>query len=414
MTKQNSNLPDPYLALRNREFRYYLLMRMCGTLAIQMQAVVVAWQIFELTDQDPLALGLIGLTEAVPSILIALYAGHLVDAMSRRKIILRAMSLLILASAILCFFTLPIAKNLINSPVLPIFGVIFLTGLGRGFLAPAFFAWLTQIVKKEELPNAIAWNSTNWQVAAVAGPALGGLLYGYFGATFTYALQVILLSGAFMFAWLIKPKSVPIRKEGEGLRERLFSGIKFVFSNQVILGAISLDLFAVLFGGAVALLPAFAAQVLATGPEGLGILRAAQSLGSIPSALLLAYFPIRRNTGKILLVCVAGFGACMILFAISTYFWLSFFWLFLSGVFDSVSVVIRSNILQTFTPEDMKGRVSAVNSIFISSSNEIGAFESGVAARLLGLIPSVIFGGGMTLLIVGFTAWQAKKLRNLD
>jgi MFS family permease len=414
MSKQNPSPQDPYLALRNREFRYYLLMRMCGTLAIQMQAVVVAWQIFELTNQDPLALGLIGLTEALPSILIALYAGHLVDSMSRRKIILRALSLLIIAALILGFFTLTIAKNIISSPVLPIFGVIFLTGLARGFLAPAFFAWLTQIVEKAELPNAIAWNSTYWQVAAVTGPALGGLLYGFWGAAFTYLLQAVLLSGAFLFAWLIGYKPAPKLTSSEPLAKRLFSGIKFVFGNQVILGAISLDLFAVLFGGAVALLPAFAVQVFHTGPEGLGVLRAAQSLGSIPSALLLAYFPIRRNTGKILLTCVAGFGSCMILFAISTYFWLAFFWLFLSGVFDSVSVVIRSNILQTYTPDDMKGRVSAVNSIFISSSNEIGAFESGLAARLLGLIPSVIFGGGMTLLIVGFTTLKAKKLRTLD
>ncbi|MCU0444461.1 MAG: MFS transporter [Microscillaceae bacterium] len=405
---------NPYLALHNIEFRYYLLMRMCGTLAIQMQAVVVAWQVFELTNQDPLALGLIGLTEAVPAILIALYAGHLVDSMSRQKIILRALGLLIGASAILGFFTLHISKWLVGSPILPIFGVIFLTGLARGFLAPAFFAWLTQIVRKEELPNAIAWNSTNWQVAAVAGPALGGVLYGYWGVGFTYLVQFVLMSGAFIFAWLIRRKPLPEHKAGEKLRERLFSGIRFVFGHQVILAAISLDLFAVLFGGAVALLPAFSAQILKAGPEGLGVLRAAQSLGSVPSALLLAYFPIRRHTGKILLTCVAGFGGCMILFAMSKYFWLSFFWLFLSGVFDSVSVVIRSNILQTYTPENMKGRVSAVNSIFISSSNEIGAFESGLAARLLGLIPSVIFGGVMTLLIVGFTAVKARKLRDLD
>jgi MFS family permease len=404
---------DPYLALRNPEFRLFLALRLCGTLAIQMQATIVAWQIFELSDKDPFALGLIGLTEAVPSILIALYAGHLVDSMSRKAIILRAMGILIFASFFLLFFSFEFVQKQLGSPILPIFGVIFLTGLARGFLAPAFFAFLTQIVKKEEMPNAIAWNSTNWQIAAVAGPALGGLLYGFFGLSITYFIQTLLFLGAFTFAWLIKAKPKPEVNPEESLRERLFSGLHFVFNHQIILSAISLDLFAVLFGGAVALLPAFAADILNVGPMGLGFLRSAQSLGAIPAALALAYYPIRRSMGKILLVSVAGFGVCMILFALSTNFWLSFLLLILSGAFDSVSVVIRSNLIQTYTPENMKGRVSAVNSIFISSSNEIGAFESGLAAKLLGVVPSVIFGGFMTIFVVGLVGFYAKKLRRL-
>lgn len=404
---------DPYLALRNPEFRLFLALRLCGTLAIQMQATIVAWQIFELTGKDPFALGLIGLTEAIPAILIALYAGHLVDSMSRRTIILRAMSILVFSSGFLLLFSFDFIQKKVGSAVLPIFGVIFLTGLARGFLAPAFFAFLTQIVKKEEMPNAIAWNSTNWQIAAVAGPALGGLSYGFLGLSITYFIQTLLFIAAFIFAWLIKAKPKPEVNPEESLRERLFSGLHFVFKHQIILSAISLDLFAVLFGGAVALLPAFAADILYVGPEGLGFLRSAQSLGAIPAAICLAYYPIRSNMGKILLYAVAGFGVCMILFAFSTNFWLSFLLLILSGAFDSVSVVIRSNLIQTYTPENMKGRVSAVNSIFISSSNEIGAFESGLAAKLLGVVPSVVFGGSMTLLVVGLIAFYAKKLRRL-
>lgn len=411
---KNKALQDPYLALRNREFLLFLGMRMCTTLAIQMQAVTVGWQVYTLSNKDPLALGMIGLTEAIPAIGVALFAGYLVDVLNRRSILLNALTVLFFSSFCLWFFTLDIATGLFHQPLLLIFFVIFLTGLARGFLAPANFAFMTQIVDKTELPNAIAWSSTNWQVAAVAGPALGGLLYTFLGISATYAIQLILIAGALTCCYFISNKVNPPRPESDSLKEKLFAGIRFVFGHQVILTAISLDLFAVLFGGAVALLPAFAADVLKVGTLGLGFLRAAPSVGAVITAIYLAYFPIRHNAGQILLFSVAGFGLAMIGFALSASFWLSMFFLFLSGGLDSISVVIRANILQLLTPEEMKGRVSAVNSIFIGSSNEIGAFESGVAARLMGLIPSVVFGGCMTLLVVLVAAYFSKALRKFE
>ncbi|MCS6820279.1 MAG: MFS transporter [Microscillaceae bacterium] len=410
----SENRLSPYLALQNAEFRFFLAMRLCVTLAVQMQAVIVGWQIYELTQKDTLYLGLIGLTEAVPSILIALYAGHLVDMYSRKKILQKVFYVLVFASACLWLLSWQIVQVWIGKPIFPIFGVIFLIGLARGFVSPAYFAFLTQVVSQKELQNAIAWNSTNWQIGMVIGPALGGLVYAFLGVQMAYLLQTLLFVFALIFLGMIAHKPAPPKPEVIDLRERMWSGVQFVFSQPIILGAISLDLFAVLFGGAVAILPAFASDVLSVGAEGLGFLRSAPAVGSVVMAIALAYYPVRKHAGKRLLLAVAGFGISIIAFALSTNFWLSLLCLFLSGAFDSVSVIIRSNLLQTHTPEAMKGRVSAVNSIFISSSNEIGAFESGVAAKLLGLVPSVIFGGVMTLVVVIIIAWKVPQLRNLD
>ncbi|HAI75377.1 MAG TPA: MFS transporter [Microscillaceae bacterium] len=403
-----------YAAFANVEFRFFLAMRMCITLAIQMQAVVVAWQVFELSHKDPLALGLIGLAEAIPYLSMALFAGYWVDVMSRRLILIRGLSVLFATALLLWLFSLPALSNWVANPLYIIFTLIFLTGLARSFIAPAHFAILTQIVKPEELPSAIAWNSTNWQVAAVCGPALGGLLYGWVGLSATYFIQFILIGLAFFFCLLIRPKPVPPAEPHESMFAKIQEGLQFVFGNTLILASISLDLFAVLFGGAVALLPAFADTILHVGAQGLGFLRAAPAMGAVAMAIVLAYYPVKKQAGVVLLACVAGFGLCIIGFGLSTSFWLSMAMLFLSGVFDSVSVVIRSVILQHHTPENMKGRVSAVNNIFIGSSNEIGAFESGVAAKLLGLVPSVVFGGCMTLLVVGITHWKATALRKLN
>ena len=273
---------------------------------------------------------------------------------------------------------------------------------------------MAQLVPKHMYPNSSAWNSIAWQVAAVCGPALGGMLYGFEGAKLAYSVDACLLLAAILFYSRILPKPIPEKKHGESMFDSLFSGFKFVFSNQVMLAAMSLDMFAVLFGGAVALLPVFAKEVLQVGPEGLGILRASPAFGASLMAMLLAYKPPKENSGIILLVAVAGFGMSMILFGLSSYFYLSIFLLALSGVFDSVSVVLRSTIMQTFTPENMRGRVASVNSIFIGSSNELGAFESGVTAKFMGAIPSVVFGGAMTLIIVSFIAMKAPLLRKLN
>jgi MFS family permease len=409
---------NPYLALRLPEFRYYLAMRFCITLAVQIESVVVGWQVYQIT-QDPLSLGLIGLVEAIPAMTVTLFAGHLVDISNRRNIILITYIGLFFSAIALTFSTFDSYQTFILSmgvsPTLPIYLAIFITGLARGFLAPANFAFMSQIVvNKEEMSNAITWNSSNWQIATIGGPALAGLLYGFLGITVTYCIQTFLVLLSIIFCLLIASKPVLPKSDRLPIKQSLREGIAFVFSNQLIISAISLDLFAVLFGGAVALLPIFASDILHVGAEGLGFLRSAPAIGSVLMMLFLTYRPIKKQAGGILLWSVGGFGICMILFALSTSFWLSLFLLALSGAFDSVSVLIRSTLLQTLTPENMKGRVSAVNSIFIGSSNEIGAFESGVAAKWLGTEPSVIFGGCMTILVVIVTSLIAKKLRKLD
>jgi MFS family permease len=378
-----------------------------------MQAVIVGWQVYEIT-KDPLSLGLIGLAEALPSITVSLYAGHVADVVQRKRIFLLCIITLLMCSAALLFFTLDSGAFMLSNGVLPIFIVIFISGVARGFITPAIFAYMPQLIPRDLYSNAITWNSSFWEVAAISGPALGGFLFGFLGISVAYSVDVLLTFIGLMLAAFVANKPLPPVSAEQSVYEKIKAGLRFVFRNEIILGAITLDLFAVLFGGAVALLPIFASEILLVGPEGLGILRSAPSVGALLVALYLAHHPIIRNMGKKLLWCVAGFGMCMILFALSEIFWISLCLLILSGAFDCVSVVVRGSLLQTLTPENMKGRVSAVNNIFIGSSNEIGAFESGVAARLLGVVPSVIFGGFMTLLVVAATAWKGKQLRELQ
>lgn len=403
----------PYAALKIPDFRLFISARFCVTLAIQIQAVVVAWQVYEIT-KDPLSLGLIGLAEAIPSVGVALYAGHVADSIQRKKIIVVCLATLVLCSLALLSFTVDMGASLLSYGVTPIYTVIFISGIARGFLTPAIFSYMPQLVPREIYSNAVTWNSTLWETATIGGPALGGFLYGFLGITAAYLTDVLLMFSGLMLAIGIVTKELPEKTEEQGVVEKIRSGLRFVFRNPIILGAISLDLFAVLFGGAVALLPIFANEILGVGKQGLGVLRSAPSVGALLMAFYITHHPIMRNSGKILLSCVAGFGVCMILFALSTSFWLSLFLLVLSGMFDCISVIIRQTLLQTLTPENMKGRVSAVNHIFVGSSNEIGMFESGVAARLMGVVPSVIFGGCMTILVVSATGWVAKSLRNLQ
>jgi MFS family permease len=363
--------------------------------------------------KDPLSLGLIGLAEAIPSIGVSLYAGHIADIMQRKKIILICVSTLLICSVALLVFTLMSAEFFRDFGVVPIYGVIFLSGIARGFLSPAFFSFMPQLVPRDLYSNAVTWNSTLWETATISGLALGGVLY-IFGATSAYAIDVLLtLTGLLLMAGVGNKPLPPVTNE-EGVAQKIQAGLKFVFHNKMILGAISLDLFAVLFGGAVALLPIFADEVLHVGTVGLGILRAAPSIGALCMAFYITHHPLKKDAGEILLYSVANFGVCMVLFALSTNFWVSLVILMLSGAFDCISVILRSTLLQTLTPENMKGRVSAVNHIFVGSSNEIGMFESGLAAKLMGTIPSVIFGGCMTMLVVGITAGVSKSLRRLQ
>lgn len=400
---------EAYSVFQFPEFRSYITARVLGIVAINIQIVAVGWQIYEIT-KDPLSLGLIGLAEAIPALSMALYAGHVADTMDRRKIVLRSYLLFLFCALALAF----VSFDSIKPSTLPIYGVVFIIGLARSFMAPANFSLLTQIIPKKYYPTSAAWNSSIFQIGAMGGAAIGGLVYGFFGPTVTYVLVAFLMIAAVSFVFKIAPKGVPAKEKKETLKESLMAGIKFVFKDQVLFGALSLDLVAVLFGGAVALLPVFAEEILKVGPEGLGFLRAAPAVGALVTSLYLAYRPPLKRTGGKLLISVLGFGVSIILFALSNNFYLSLFFLALSGGFDNVSVVIRSTIVQLLTPDNMRGRVASVNMMFIGSSNELGAFESGVAAKFLGLIPSVILGGCVSILTVGVAGYAAPKLRKLN
>ncbi len=400
---------NAFVAWKHKDYRLFLIAKVCLTIAIQMQSIILSWLIYEMT-KDPLSLGIIGLIEAIPALSVALFGGHLADRLSRRKLLIWSCAITLSASAFLAIYVYDFGKI----STWPIYLTIFLIGLARGFHAPTQAAFWGQLVPKEHYVNASTWNSSLWQVAAVIGPAMGGFFYGWIGVFYSSLVVCAFIIVTMICYLLIKDRHVDYHNKTESILQSLKTGVNFVFKNQFIISAISLDLFAVLFGGAVALLPVFADQVLHVGAQGLGLLRAAPAVGSVVMAIFLAFHPPRKDAGYKMLASVVGFGLCMIGFALSGSFLLSLFLLFLSGVFDNVSVVIRSTIIQSFTPDEMKGRVSAVNSIFVGSSNELGAFESGVMAKLMGLIPSVLFGGGMTLLVVLITFIKAKKLKELN
>ncbi len=397
---------DSYASLRIPNFRRLILAYATLTVAREAQVIVVAWQVYEQT-KDPLALGLIGLAEALPFIAIALYAGHIADRLNRRTIALAGTFGLLLSAVALLLFTI-----FHITAVWPIYAVIFLSGIGRSFTRPAVTALSAELVPREIYSNAVAWRSSTWQFAAVFGPAAGGLLYGFAGAAAAYATVCAFMSISIVAMAWIQYAARPAAAEEITVGESLRTGLRFVWNEPVVLAAMTLDLFAVLFGGATALLPIFA-RMLGAGPQGLGILRAAPAVGSLMMGVYLAHRPPVRRGGMTLLVSVAAFGICIIAFALSREFYLSLMLLTLSGMADQISVVIRGTLIQTITPTHLLGRVSSVNQIFIGSSNEIGAFESGVAARLLGTVPSVIFGGTMTLLVVAAVAIGSRPLRRL-
>ncbi len=405
---------EAFEVMHIRNFRLFMAYRFMMTSATLMQSVVVGWLLYDIT-KSVLSLGMIGLTEVIPQVSIALFAGHFVDIWDRKKIIFYTTFLLLLGSLILAVYSMPSYDFHQVLGVWPIYLTIFLTGLSRGILMPANTALLGQLVPRRLLTGAATWSSTMWQVGAVTGPALGGLVYGFFGVLPALSLVFFIYLTCTMLLLFIKSPGKMVIPEGstEGIFARMKEGIHYVFNNQILLGAFTLDMFAVLFGGAVAMLPVFASDVLKVGPEGLGILRACPAVGAIAMSIVLTFNPPVKNSGKLLLYSIFGFGVSMIVFALSKSFYLSSFVLFLSGAFDDVSVIIRASILQIFTSDEMKGRVAAVNSIFIGSSNELGAFESGVAAGLMGLVPSVIFGGVMTLFVVAFAAVKSPALRNL-
>ena len=402
---------DSYAALRHREFRWFIVSLFAMVVSSQLQAVVVGWQVYGLTH-DPLSLGLIGLAEALPFIGIALPAGYLADRRNRRAISVSA--LFVLACCSITLYALGARPALLlRVGVVPIYVVIFVSGVTRGILQPARQALSAEIIPRSMFQNAIAWRSSTWQTASVIGPAIGGLLYGFAGAGISYAVAALLMLVALAAFLMMRYIPLPRGMQNESMVAELLTGLRFVWTEHVILAALSLDLFSVFLGGAEALLPVFASEILKVGPQGLGLLRAAPAAGAVTMGIFLAHRPPFRRAGRTMLLAVAVFALAIIGFGLSRSFYLSLGLLALSGMADNVSVVIRSTLIQLLTPTQMLGRVSAVNSIFIGSSNELGAFESGVAARLFGTVRAVLLGGSAALLVVGLTARLVPRLRNL-
>ena len=381
-------------------------------MAIQMQSVIVGWQVYSMTN-NVIDLGLIGLMEAIPFILISIFSGHIADTFNRKKIIVWFTFIFLLVSSVLLYISTENSDLLAVYGTLPIFILVGIIGIIRGFMSAALSPFLSQLIPRNRYGNGATWNSTIWQVASVIGPSVSGFLVAINYMT-AYGVSLVFIFIALFSLLFIPKKETPTKEEGESIWESIGVGVKFVIKNQLILGALSLDLFAVLLGGAVALLPDFAKNVLHAGPVELGYLRAAPALGAAIMAIVIAYKPPVRNAGKILLYSVAGFGVSTILFGFSTNFWAALFFLFLTGAFDNVSVVIRHSILQLATPDNMRGRVSAVNGVFIGSSNEIGAFESGITAKWWGTKAAIVVGGSLTMLVVLITGKIAPKLRKLN
>jgi MFS family permease len=393
-------------AFQFRDFRWFQLSRLMAALAMQMQGVAVGWQVYALTG-SALHLGYVGLVQFLPALLMAPLTGHAADRFDRKRILLLSYATLVISTALLLTMTLSGHPS-----VAGIYGVLALVGVGRAFIGPASSALMPNLVPPENLPSAVAWSSSMFQLAVVAGPALGGLLYSVGDAARVYAVGLVLQLVTLVMVTTLRPRNAAVKR----LREPgdLVAGLRFVFAKPVILGAISLDLFAVLFGGAVALLPAFARDILHTGPQGMGLLRSAPALGALAVGVLLANRPLRRHAGRAMYACVALFGLATIAFGVSRSFVVSALALAVSGAADMVSVFVRQSLVQLRTPDAMRGRVAAVNSVFVGASNELGEFESGLTAAWLGLVPAVVAGGVGTLLIVALWAVLFPALRDVD
>lgn len=396
-------LTDSFKILKHKEFRWFVFARFFLTLAIQMQMSTINLQIYYEYSKEEFILGLIGLTEAAPFIVTSFFSGHLADTVNRKNILLVGCIALLIGSLFLWSFSSDVFTWLHGFGMSALFAVVFVFGIIRSFLAVTTAPFMSQIISRELYTQSATWNSTAWHIGSILGPVLAGVLYGYnngLHADWCYGLTCVLFLCAFVCFAGIASKPIPIKTKHESFIQSMSVGVKFVFKNKLVLSALSLDLFAVLFGGAVALIPAFTDKILHLGPEAYGLLRTAPAIGAVLMAFYLAVYTPTKRAGISLLIGVGAFGLFTILFAISTNYWMAFVMLLCTGAFDNISVVIRHSILQLSTPDEMRGRVAAVNSIFIGSSNEIGAFESGVAARFLGLVPSIVFGGAMTILVV--------------
>jgi len=414
---------DPFAALKIKQFSHLMLGRFLFIMGLRMMGTLVGWWIYELTNA-PFAIGLIGLAEVIPAVSLALYAGHVIDMSEKRKLLLRGVSLYWICALLLLGLSIYNDKTatpnslIAHRPLLIAIGIYFLvfcTGIIRSFTGPSFGTIVGNIMPKELLQNATTWSQGIWLTASILGHAIVGFIIAGFGHTGALIGVVSLVSLGYFFIAKIKP--IPPHKDliaNQKTLESVKEGLRFVFTTKEVFGALSLDLFAVLFGGAVAMIPVYAVDILKVGAIGFGWLNAASDIGAILIILMVTLFPVSKAQGKKLLLAVGGFGLCIIVFALSKLFWLSFAALLLSGILDGFSMIVRGTIVQLKTPNHMRGRVMSVNSMFINSSNEFGQFESGVAAKLLGVIPSVIFGGAMTLIVVGITWFKAPSLRKME
>ena len=416
MAKANKFIKnDPFIALRVTEFRNLMLGRFLFIMGLRMMGTLVGWWIYELTN-DPFAIGLIGLAEVIPAVSLALYAGHVIDVSEKRKLLLTGVVLYwICAVGLLLLSTSIGSRNFSSLQIaIGIYFIIFCTGIIRSFTGPSFGTLVGAIMPKELLQNATTWSQGIWLTASILGHSIVGFIIAGFGNTGSLIVVLSLVAMGYLFISKIKPQQPHANTLDQKTIESVKEGLRFVFHSKALLGALSLDLFAVLFGGAVAMIPVFAKDILKMGPIGFGWLNAAADIGAMVIILLITIFPAQKNQGKKLLLAVGGFGVCIILFALSKLFWLSFAALVMSGILDGFSMVVRGTIVQLKTPDHMRGRVMSVNSMFINSSNELGQFESGIAAKALGVIPSVVFGGTMTILVVITTWFKAPSLRKME
>ncbi|MGN6247933.1 MAG: MFS transporter [Ginsengibacter sp.] len=406
---------DPFAAVRVIEYRNLMIGRFAFIMGLRMMATLIGWWIYLLTN-DPFAIGLVGLSEVVPALSLALYAGHVIDQSEKRKLLLKGAALYFATVLCLIFISTKFVSNHLTNHTIAlwIYFVIFCTGVFRAFTGPVFSAIIAYIVPRDDLQNATTWSQGTWLTASVTGHATGGFLIAIFGITYTLVTIACLIFLAFLFLKRLKPKPASVVKGVVRTWESVKEGLRFVFKTKELLSSLSLDLFAVLFGGAVALIPIYARDILKVGSEGFGILNGASDLGSILIVIILTVFPARKNQGKKFILAVGGFGVCIIVFGLSKIFLLSFGALMISGMLDGISVVVRGTITQLKTPDYMRGRVMSVNSMFVNSSNELGQFESGITAKLMGTVPAVVFGGSMTLLVVILTWFKSPTLRKME
>ncbi len=406
---------DAFAAPKVSEFRNFLLGRFLFIMGLRMLGTLVGWWVYELTN-EPFAIGLIGLSEVIPAVTLALYAGHVIDISEKRKLMLTGVALYFGAVLMLIALSTKISIEMLSNHIIVflIYIIIFFTGILRSFTSPVFNAIMPTTVPKSILQNAVTWNQGAWLSASVLGHAGVGFLIVGLGNTGTLIVVATLTVAGFCLLMNLPAKPSLNQLSEKKTLESVKEGLDYVFKTKELLGALSLDLFAVLFGGAVAMIPVFARDILSVGAIGFGWLNAAADIGSVVVIISLTFFPINTKQGKKLMYVIAGFGVSIIIFALSKIFWISFVALLMSGILDGISMIIRGTIVQLKTPDNMRGRVLSVNSMFINSSNEFGQFESGVAAKMMGVIPSVVFGGCMTLLVVSITWFRAKALRDME